>query len=130
MTEKTLQKVFYVEDEEDIIAIAEIALSDVGGLSFKSCNVSKEAIGKALEFKPDLFLLDVMMPEVDGPTLLKQIRNTHELKETPVIFMTAKTQRNEVSQYIEMGALSVITKPFDPMTLAEQIRVIWAQHYG
>jgi two-component system OmpR family response regulator len=82
-------------------------------------------ITKAPAFSPDLLLLDVMMPTMDGPELLQELRKLPQFTQTPVIFMTAKAQPEEVQQFMELGAIDVITKPFDPMTLADQIRAIW-----
>jgi CheY-like chemotaxis protein len=76
-------------------------------------------------FSPDLLLLDVMMPEMDGPTTLKALRQIPGTLPTPVIFMTAKVQPAEVEELRTLGALDVIAKPFDPMTLADQIKKIW-----
>ena len=74
---------------------------------------------------PDIVLLDVMMPGMDGPATLKSLRTLPGLENTPVIFVTAKVQQAEVDYYLELGALEVISKPFDPMTLSSQLRQIW-----
>ena len=74
---------------------------------------------------PDLVLLDVMMPGMDGPSTLQALRAIPSLAETPVIFMTAKAQAHEIEHYKALGALDVITKPFDPMQLSQQIHRIW-----
>ena len=89
-----------------------------------------EALDKADEFAPDLILLDVMMPGMDGPSTLETLRKLEQTQETPVIFMTAKTQSHEIERFRNLGALDVITKPFDPMTLADVIKGIWAKHHG
>jgi CheY-like chemotaxis protein len=75
---------------------------------------------------PDLLLLDVMMPGLDGPSTLAALRMIEATAATPVIFMTAKVQAGEIAYYRSLGALDVIPKPFDPMELSEQIRRIWA----
>lgn len=124
----TLTKILYVEDDLDIQCVAKIALEIVGGLTLLSCNSGKEALSPATEeFAPDLMLLDVMMPEMDGPTTLKNLREIPSLKNTPVIFMTAKVQTSEVAFYKSLGAIGVIAKPFDPMQLAEQVRQLWSE---
>jgi len=120
-----LKKILYVEDEADIQAVATIALETVGGYQLKICSSGDEAISTAAAFAPDLFLLDVMMPGMDGPTTLGKLREIPSLKDVPAIFMTAKVQSNEVEQFKQIGALDVIPKPFDPMTLAERIKAIW-----
>lgn len=121
-------KILYVEDEEDIRTIAKIALEDIGGFTVKYCQNGKEALSVIEEFHPDLLLLDVMMPEMDGPTTLKKLRENSKIKNVPAIFMTAKIQPNEIIQYQEMGVVDVITKPFDPMKLAENIRSTWDKY--
>lgn len=125
MPHKDLRSILYVEDEPDIREIAKIALEMVGGFSVVMCASGEEALKKAKGTTPDLLLLDVMMPGMDGPTTLKALRKLPELTDTPVIFMTAKVQPKEVDEYKAMGALDVIPKPFDPMALAHNLREIW-----
>ncbi len=124
-----LQRILYVEDEPDIQQVAEVALEMVGGFTLNTCSSGEEAMKEAIGFKPELFLLDVMMPGMDGPTTLKALREQPGLADIPVIFMTAKVQPSEVVELKSLGALEVIAKPFDPMELANQIRTIWQQHY-
>lgn len=119
-----IDKILYVEDEPDIQTIAQIALSDIGGFTLESCSSGAEAIQKAETFQPDLILLDVMMPTMDGPETLTQLRKLENTATTPVIFMTAKVQPQEIEHYKNIGAIDVISKPFDPITLAEKIRTI------
>ncbi|MDP4547664.1 response regulator [Marinobacter sp. MDS2] len=126
--ENDLNKVLYVEDDADIRAIAELALQDVGGFSIALCSSGAEAIKVAPDFQPDLILLDVMMPEMDGPQTLQELRKIEATQDTPVIFMTARIQRTEIDEYLSLGALGVIPKPFDPMTLADEIRRIHQAH--
>jgi len=126
MSSEELNRILYVEDEPDIQAVAKLALEQVGGFTLEVCSSGKEAMEKAEAFAPELILLDVMMPEMDGPTTLQNLREIDSLKETPVVFMTAKVQPQEIEEYLEMGAVEVIAKPFDPMALSEQIRSIWS----
>ena len=126
MTELT--KILYVEDEPDIQAVASIALKDVGGFTLEVCSSGKEALEKAVSYKPDLLLLDVMMPEMDGPSTLEALRRLPETTNTPAIFMTAKVQTHEVEHFKSIGAIDVVAKPFDPMTLAQTLRDIWLAH--
>lgn len=128
MTKKNLSKILYVEDEPDIAAIAQIALADIGGFVVKSCYTGQEAVNVATAFQPDLLLLDVMMPGMDGPTTLAALRKLPSLTNTPAIFMTAKIQPNEVAEYLTLGALDVVAKPFDPMMLAKQLQVCWEKY--
>ncbi|PXX93302.1 hypothetical protein DIT71_00420 [Marinobacter vulgaris] len=120
-----LQRILYVEDDADIRAVAELALETVGGFSLKSCSSGQEALRDGPDFAPDLILLDVMMPGMDGPSTFRAMQQLPALKGRPVVFMTAKVQTEEIAFYRELGAVEVIPKPFDPMTLADQIREIW-----
>lgn len=122
-----LSRILYVEDDPDIQAIAMMVLETISGFTVQACSSGKEALEKAVAFQPDLILLDVMMPGMDGPETLKGLRNFLELQATPVVFMTAKVQPQEVQGYIALGAVGVIAKPFDPMTLAQELRDIWAR---
>lgn len=121
-----LERIMLVEDEEDIRAVAEVALEAVGGFTLKTCDSGQSALATMEAFQPQLIVLDVMMPGMDGPTTLKAIRKHPEFAETPAIFMTAKVQPEEVSGYLSQGAAAVIPKPFDPMALSDRIREIWA----
>ena len=120
-----LERILYAEDDSDIQQIAIIALEAVGGFTVKTCNDGLEALAAIENFCPQLLLLDVMMPNMDGPKALVKIREIAAFKSSPAIFMTAKVQPEEIKKYLEMGAIGVIAKPFDPMTLADQIRDIW-----
>lgn len=122
-----LQKILHVEDDPDIQAIVAMALQVVGGLTVKTCSSGAEALREAEQFAPDLFLLDVMMPEMDGPSLLKALYQIPGLSKVPAVFLTAKVQAHEVSFYRSIGAMGVIKKPFDPMTLASELNTIWVQ---
>ncbi|WCL48523.1 response regulator [Leptospira sp. GIMC2001] len=125
MPVEKLTKILYVEDDLDIQMIGSMALEDVGGYELKVCSSGKEALESIEQFVPDLILLDVMMPEMDGPTTLERIRTLKEFANTPVIFITAKVQSNEIQHFLNLGAIAVITKPFDPMKLASEIEEIW-----
>ena len=124
------QKVLYVEDDPDIRAVAEIALQDVGGFTTAICQSGTEALERAPGFKPELILLDVMMPGMDGPSTLQALRKLSGLDTVPVIFMTARLQKSEIEEYRALGALGVIPKPFDPMNLSAQIAKILADADG
>jgi two-component system, OmpR family, response regulator len=120
-----LDKILHVEDEVDIQEIAKMALEAVGGLNVRTCSDGEEALSAAPEFEPDLFLLDVMMPGMDGPETFQALQKLPGFENTPAIFMTAKVMEAEVARFKEIGALGVIAKPFDPMTLSDQIRALW-----
>lgn len=121
----SLQRILYVEDEPDIQAVAKLALEMVGGFEVKICSSGEEALGEAEAFAPQLLLLDVMMPGMDGPSTLAALRAIPSLAEVPAVFMTAKVQTSEVAHYKSLGALDVIAKPFDPMGLADEVKRIW-----
>lgn len=120
-----LPRILYVEDEPDIQTVARMALEMVGGFEVKICSSGEEAVCEAEDFAPDMILLDVMMPGMDGPSTLEALRKKPALADTPVAFMTAKVQPVEVAHYKSLGARDVIAKPFDPMTLADQVKAIW-----
>ncbi|QRK08480.1 response regulator [Archangium violaceum] len=118
----TIRKVLLVDDEDDIRTIGHLSLSRVGGWQTVLAASGAEALTKAATEQPDLILLDVMMPGMDGPTTLGQLRAQESTAKTPVIFMTANIQKQEVARYLELGAVGVIGKPFDPMTLPAEIK--------
>ncbi|WP_334187707.1 response regulator [Noviherbaspirillum sp.] len=126
MTARGLSSILYVEDDPDIRTVAQMALEVVGGFSVTACASGAEALA-AIErnLVPDLFLLDVMMPEMDGPATLSALRRLPPVSHVPAIFMTAKVQENEVALYKWLGAIGVIAKPFDPMQLSQQLRQLW-----
>lgn len=129
MTTPVLCKVLCIEDEPDIRAITKVALEMVGGLAVEACESGREALSKVAAIAPDLILLDVMMPGMDGPTTYHALRQLPEANRIPIIFMTAKVQSNEVEKYTQMGAIGVISKPFDPMALATTVKTLWAKHH-
>lgn len=121
-----LQRVMYVEDEDDIRIIAEMALGDVGGLEVMTCASGASALEAVAGFAPQLVVLDVMMPGMDGPAVLERLKERTDTRHLPVVFMTAKVQPAEVARLKSLGAADVVAKPFDPMALAGQLRAIWA----
>ena len=125
-----IKKVLLVDDEPDIRKIAEMSLKMVGRFEVVVASSGIEALGTAEKELPDVVLLDVMMPGMDGPTTLGRLRDQAATAKVPVIFMTAKAQKHEVERYLALGAAGVITKPFDPMTLSAEIRRILAARPG
>ena len=125
MSNRELKRILLVEDEPDIQKIAGVALVNIGGFELEMCSSGHEALQQIQAFKPDLVILDVMMPGMDGPTTLREIRKLNEFENLPSVFMTAKVQAHEISQYLELGIQGVISKPFDPVTLPQEIRNIW-----
>ncbi|MDD3448733.1 MAG: response regulator [Gammaproteobacteria bacterium] len=120
-----LRRILCVEDEPDIQTVARMALETLGGFEVAICGTGPEAVERAPRFGPDLILLDVMLPEMDGPQTLAALRRLPELHGVPVVFMTAKVQPGEVRRYLELGVADVIAKPFDPMVLPQRVRAIW-----
>jgi two-component system, OmpR family, response regulator len=127
---KELKRILYVEDEASIRTIAVTVLEAVGGFSVIACSSGKQALEAAPAANADLILLDVMMPEMDGPATLTALRGIAQTAQTPVLFMTAKVQTSEILHYKSLGAIDVIAKPFDPMTLSAQISEIWQRTVG
>jgi two-component system, OmpR family, response regulator len=128
MTPLPLTRILLIEDDPDVQAVARLSLETVGGFSVQICSSGGEAIQVGPAFDPDLILLDVMMPGMDGPSTLKALRAIPRTAATPVVFMTAKVQPHEIAYYKTLGALDVIPKPFDPLTLPTTIRSIWARY--
>ncbi len=122
---KALQRILCVEDDPDIQLVARVALETVGGFDVVLCGSGREALLCAEKALPDLILLDVMMPNMDGPTTLAKLREIDALKDIPAVFMTAKVMDPEVEKYRSMGVVDVVAKPFDPMALPDRIRAIW-----
>ncbi|MDH4247808.1 MAG: response regulator [Deltaproteobacteria bacterium] len=116
------EKILYVEDDPDIQIVARLALERIGGFTVKVCSSGREALQQAEAFAPDLVLLDVMMPEMTGPQTLLALRQLPGLARVPMVFVTAKTQKSEVENYLQLGVVGVISKPFDPMKLAATVR--------
>jgi len=125
MAQKLLTRILLVEDEPDIQTIARMSLEAVGGFAVKVCGTGAEAVDAAPGFAPDLILLDVMMPGMDGPQTLEKLRAIPAIAATPVAFLTAKAQSREVAAYRDLGVIGVIPKPFDPMTLPTLVRNLW-----
>ncbi len=117
-------KVLLVDDEEDIRKIGRLSLEAVGRFETLVASSAREGIELAAAELPDLILMDMMMPNMDGLAALAELRQRPELCHIPVVFMTAKVQPSEVAHYLQMGAAGVIQKPFDPMTLPDELRRI------
>jgi len=115
-------RVLYVDDEADIREIAVLALSLDGALEVRTAADGQEALAIAGAWRPDLILLDVMMPGLDGPSTLARLRASGETRDVPVVFITARAQAREIQSFATLDARGVIAKPFDPMTLAAQVR--------
>jgi CheY-like chemotaxis protein len=126
----SLASVLYVDDEPDIREIAALALGLDGTLDVRTAGSGIEALAAARERAPDLMLLDVMMPDLDGPATLARFRAEAALATIPVVFVTAKTLPSELARFRALGAADVLSKPFDPMRLLEQVRLVWERLRG
>ena len=115
-------RILHVDDEPDIREIVDMSLGLNADFEVRACSCGADAVATAAEWSPFLILLDVMMPGMDGPATLAQLRKNPRTADIPVLFMTARAQEREVQQLIALGAQGVISKPFDPMTLAFQVR--------
>lgn len=120
-----LRRVLVVDDDEDIGVVAKLALSLDGTMAVEVCADGEGALVRAGSFQPDVVLLDVMMPRLDGPATLARMRENAVLKNTPVVFLTAKALPAEIDRLLALGAIAVIPKPFAPMTLLSRLREIW-----
>jgi CheY-like chemotaxis protein len=110
-----------IDDDPSIREVAALALSAVGGHQVDTARDGTEGIEIARRTRPDAILLDVMMPTSDGPTVLARMRSIEPLRDVPVVFLTAKVGAHDISQLDGLGAVAVITKPFDPLRLAQQL---------
>ncbi len=120
-----LRHVLCVEDDPDIRLILEFSLTAVGGFEVCMCADGQSALAQATAFAPDLVLLDVMMPGLNGPETLAALRQLPSLKQVPMVFLTAKAMPDEVEALLHYGAAGVIVKPFDPVTLPQNLRIYW-----
>jgi CheY-like chemotaxis protein len=115
-------RILHVEDEPDIREVVELSLGLDPDFQTRSCSSGHEALVVAAEWLPDIVLLDVVMPEMDGPDTLARLRSQAQTADIPVVFMTARAQTREIDLFRSLGAAGVIPKPFDPMTLAASVR--------
>lgn len=129
MGDLKLNRILLVEDEDDIRTITRICLESVGRFQVVACGSGEAALSQLESFKPDLILLDVMMPGLDGPGTLAAMKLKTHGDAPPVIFMTARAQRWEIDHFKALGALDVIAKPFDPMTLSQAVKHIWERNH-
>jgi CheY-like chemotaxis protein len=122
-------KVLYVDDEPDIREVAVMALEVDGDIEVRSAGSGPEGLAILDDegFRPDVILLDVMMPGMDGPAVLAELKKRPEQAEVPVVFITARAQSHELSRFLSLGAVGVITKPFDPMLLPVELRAALAR---
>lgn len=115
-------RILIVDDEDDIRRIAKLALGRVGAMDVVEAASGRDAVRRAEQDAPDAILLDVMMPGLDGPSTLAALRSNPKTAGIPVVFLTAKAMPAEIERLRGLGARGVLLKPFDPMTLAGQVR--------
>lgn len=130
MAARELQRILHVDDDRDILEIVRLALEGKAGYSVESCTSAEQALERAAVFKPDLVLLDVMMPGTGGLELYEAIRAVDGLGDVEVVFMTSAAQTIDMRTYARTGALGTIMKPFDYATLADTVREIWNEKHG
>ena len=126
MPDRPLNRICYVEDDEDIQRIVRVTLERVGKMTVAIVGDPTQAIAAMTEFRPDLVMLDWMMPVMDGPTLFRQMKLRPETSALPVVFITAKASQRDLDELKALGAVGTISKPFSPKDLPDQLRAIWS----
>jgi len=127
MPDRPLNRICYVEDDEDIQRIVRVSLERIGKMTVEVVSDPMVAIGAITAFKPDLVMLDWMMPGMDGPTLFRKMKQLPEVSALPVVFITAKATQRDMDELVALGAAGTISKPFSPKDLPDQLRAIWAK---
>ena len=125
MPTQPLRRICCVEDDDDIRRIVRLSLEKIGNLTVDLVADPALAIDAMIAFRPDLVMLDWMMPGMDGPALLRKMREVPETRALPVVFVTAKASQRELAELRALGAAGTISKPFAPKDLPEQLRAIW-----
>jgi two-component system, OmpR family, response regulator len=120
-----MNKILYVEDDPDIAFLVGRVLRKTGGFEVRHCICGADAIDAIEDFNPDLVLLDVMMPKMDGPETLRRLRKTKTGADVPAVFMTARIQNHDVEAYLRQGAVGVLPKPIDSNTVCDTLRAFW-----
>lgn len=116
-----MRHILIIDDEDDIREVASLSLEATAGWQISTASSGMQGIEQAKLCQPDAILMDVMMPDMDGPTTFKQMQRTPEISHIPVILLTAKVQGTDKRRFADLGVAAVLFKPFDPLTLAEQI---------
>jgi two-component system, OmpR family, response regulator len=127
---RPLRSIILIEDDPDIQEVAKMSLEEVGGFDVTACGSGREALDTVPRVKPDLLIIDFMMPGMDGGETLAALRAQPDIAAIPAIFMTAKVRPEEVGRMRAMGAADVIPKPFDPIALPDQVNAIWTRIHG
>ena len=119
-----MHKVLIIDDEDDIREVAALSLEAVAGWTVVTAHCGAEGIRMAAAEKPDAILLDVMMPEMDGPTTFKNLQANPETADIPVLLLTAKVQGVDQRRFASLGVKAVLFKPFDPLTLSQEMATV------
>ena len=126
---RALKRILHIEDVPSIQIVTRIALERIGGFEVLSCASAQAALAEVRAFAPDLIVLDVMLPQMDGIELLRQLAGLVDLQQTPVVLLTGHLERERLTELQQMGVRDVLQKPFDPLQLTAQLRAIWeAEH--
>lgn len=116
------RRILIIDDDDDIRQVTALSLETVAGWDVVTANSGANGIRRAQEEKPDAILLDVMMPGMDGPTTFQELQKSSETANIPVMLLTAKVQGADQKRFAGLGVAAVLFKPFDPLTLAQQVR--------
>ena len=127
MVETDLSSILYVEDDLHVRTTAKLVLEVIGKYAVRECRSGEEALVAARDFHPDLILLDMMMPDLDGLATLTMLRAMPHLADTPAMFITGQTGPDDIARYMAAGAIGVIPKPLVPLRLAGQVHAMWGQ---
>ena len=124
-----LQRILFIDDDELLSEFA-IMVMESQGFEVLYCNCGEMALKQAEEFLPQLVLLDVVMPNMDGVTTYKKLRGINTLNSTPIIFLTGISEQDKLDNYLELGAIGIIAKPFDGKDICSKINVLWNEYNG
>lgn len=122
---RSLSRILYADDEPLLQKVTRATLEKMGGFTVCVVGSGQEVLDQVTEFAPDLILLDVMMPEMDGPSTLRHLQANPVLVKIPVVFLTAKAQAEEIQYLLDAGAVGLVTKPFEPYALVQSLQKIW-----
>lgn len=127
MPQRPLERICYVEDDEHAQRIVRVSLEKLGKMIVEVVSDPNRAIEAITRFKPDLVMLDWLMPGMDGPALFRKMKQEPGLAALPVVFITAKAMPRELDELMALGAAAAISKPFSPKDLPDQLRAIWSK---
>jgi len=116
--------ILIIDDEDDIREVAALSLETVAGWQVFTANSGSQGLARAVEVQPDAILLDVMMPGMDGPSTFRELHKNPATASIPVILLTAKVQSSDQKRFADLGVQAILFKPFDPMTLSDQISTV------